>query len=148
VIQSASRTLGCRPLEASRGRQYGRRSCLDAIARLPPVQRFAVLPLSVEAVAQTLGPMLVGEAGGSAVGDVPAVCDGLSAEGLVSGRHGGELVTVSLGEVVGHHQQSPLKVHLGAASSVEAVDAAVVLGIAEQRLDGLFAFSIPLVAVL
>jgi len=32
--------------------------------------------------------------------------------------------------------------------SVEATDAAVVLGVAEQGLDGLFAFSIPVVAVL
>src|SRR5215211_3666282 len=68
--------------------------------------------------------------------------------GAGSGPHGGELVAVKLVEVVGHHQQSPLEAHLGAASSVEAVDAAVVLGVAEQRLDRLFAFSIALVAVL
>ena len=72
----------------------------------------------------------------------------MTAWGPGSGPHDGELVAVNLGEVVGHHQQSPLEAHLGAASSVEAVDAAVVLGVAEQRLDGLFALSIPLMAVL
>ena len=65
-----------------------------------------------------------------------------------SGRQDGELVAVSLAEVVGRHQQSPLEAHLDPASSVEATDAAVVLGVAEQGLDGLFAFSIPVVAVL
>ena len=60
--------------------------------------------LLVEAVAQTLGPILGGGAGGSAVGDVPAVCGGVTAEGPVSGPCGGELVTVNLGEVVRHHQ--------------------------------------------
>jgi hypothetical protein len=48
--------------------------------------------LLVEAVAQTLGPIVVGGAGGSAVGVVPAVCDAVAAGGPVSGRHGGELV--------------------------------------------------------
>jgi hypothetical protein len=55
---------------------------------------------------------------------------------------------VRLGDVVGHHQQSPLEAHLGPASSVEAVKAAVVFGVAEQGLDGLLAFSVALVAVL
>ena len=68
--------------------------------------------------------------------------------GRVSGRHGGELVAVNLGEVVGHHQQSPLEADFGPAAPVEPVDAAVVLGVAEQRLDGLFALSIALMAVL
>jgi hypothetical protein len=54
---------------------------------------------------------------------------------------------VNLVEVVGHHQQSSLEPHLGSASSVEAVDAAVVFGVAEQRLDRLFAFSISLLAM-
>ena len=63
------------------------------------------------------------------------------------GPHDGEPVAVKLVEVVGHHQQSPLEAHLGSASSVEAVDAVVVLGVAEQGLDRLFAFSIPVMAV-
>ena len=73
--------------------------------------------------------------------------EGCGRVGAGSGRHGGELVAVNLGEVVGHHQQSPLEAHLGSASSVKAGDAAVVFGVAEERLDGLFAFSIALMAV-
>jgi len=68
--------------------------------------------------------------------------------GAGSGPRDGELVAVNLVEVVGHHQQAPLEAHLGPASSVESVDAAVVFGVAEQRLDCLFALSIPLLAVL
>jgi hypothetical protein len=67
--------------------------------------------------------------------------------GAGSVPHRGELVAVNLVEVVGHHQQSSLEPHLGSASSVEAVDAAVVFGVAEQRLDRLFAFSISLLAM-
>jgi hypothetical protein len=80
-------------------------------SRLPSAPDFVekehcrpVLLLFVEAVAQTLGSMLVGGAGGSAVGDVPEVCGGVTAGGPVSGCHGGELVAVNLGEGVGHHQ--------------------------------------------
>src|SRR4029450_486488 len=88
------------------------------------------------------------DGGGCAAVTVFVVGSAVTAWGRSSGPHGGELVAVNLGEVVGHHQQSPLEAPLGAASSVEAVDAVVVLGVAEQRLDGLFAFSIPLMAVL
>jgi hypothetical protein len=58
----------------------------------------------VEAVAQTLGAIAVAGADGSVVGDVSVVIGGVTAEGAVSGPRGGELVTVNLGEVVGHHQ--------------------------------------------
>ena len=34
----------------------------------------------------------------------PSLSGGVSAGGLVSGRHGGEVVAVELGEVVAHHQ--------------------------------------------
>jgi hypothetical protein len=66
--------------------------------------RGAALLVLVEAVAQTRGAVLVGGRCGSAVGDVSAVCGGVTAGWPVSGRHGGEVVTVGLGEVVGHHQ--------------------------------------------
>src|SRR5205085_7853873 len=59
-----------------------------------------------------------------------------------SGPRGCELVAVELAEVVGHHQQSPLGAHLDPAAPVKAVDAVVVLGVAEQRLDGLCAFAV------
>jgi hypothetical protein len=80
------------------------RACLKGAARRFMVRLIVALPVIVEAVAQTLGPMLVGGRCGGAVGDVPAVCDGVRPEGRVLGRHGGEVVAVNLGEVVGHHQ--------------------------------------------
>jgi hypothetical protein len=71
---------------------------------IPPAAAVASLLLLVEAVAQTLGPFLVGGAGGSAVGGLPVVGDVVTAGGAVPGRHGGEAVAVELGEVVGQHQ--------------------------------------------
>jgi hypothetical protein len=62
---------------------------------------------------------------------------GPGAGGAGSDPRGGELVAVKLAEVVGHHQQSPLRAHLDPAPPVKPVDAVVVLGVAEQRLDGL-----------
>ena len=41
---------------------------------------------------------------GRVVGDGPAVSGGATADRAVLGRHGGYLVAVDLGEVVGHHQ--------------------------------------------
>ena len=43
-------------------------------------------------------------AGGLAVRNVPALCDGVITVRAFSGRQGGYLVTVGLGEVLGHHQ--------------------------------------------
>jgi hypothetical protein len=58
----------------------------------------------VEAVTQ----IFVAEPGrdcrGSVVGDGLAVGGGVTADGVVLGAHGGYLVAVGLGEVVGHHQ--------------------------------------------
>ena len=90
------------------------------------------------------GCQLRGGGDGSGCGAVAVFVVGsaVSVWGPGPAPHDGELVAVSLVEVVGHHQQSPLEAHLGPASSVEPVDAAVVLGVAEQRLDRLFAFSI------
>jgi hypothetical protein len=65
------------------------------------------LPLRAEAVAQTVGPDRCGRLAGSAwVGRQERGhhiwwCDCVRA---FSGRYGGELVAVDLGEVVGHHQ--------------------------------------------
>ncbi len=54
----------------------------------------------------------------------------------------GELVAVELGEVVCHQDQPPLGPHRRSASSVKPIDMAVVLGVSEHGLDGLFAFAV------
>ena len=63
-----------------------------------PDERFAH-----EAVAQRSGQPVSGVGGFSAVGDGCVLSGGVTVVGAVSGPHGGDLVTVKLGEVVGHH---------------------------------------------
>jgi hypothetical protein len=70
----------------------------------------------------------------------------VAAWGPGSGPHDGELVAVNLGQVVGHHQQSPLEAHPDPASPGKRSTKPLSWS-AEQRLDRLFALSIPLVAV-
>jgi hypothetical protein len=94
-----------------------------------------------------LGASSVRPAAGGA-SNVAVVPGAVTAAGACSGSCRGELVAVKLAEVVGHHQQAPLGAHFDPASPVEAVDAVVVLGVAEQRLDGLSASSVEPPAVL
>ena len=62
--------------------------------------------------------------------------------GGVSGPDRGELVAVELGEVVCHQDQPPLGPDRRSTSSVKPVDVAVVLGVSEHGLDGMFAFAV------
>src|SRR5688500_10483621 len=78
-------------------------------------------------------------AGGGRWGDLLRWPTVVPPEGPRSGSRGGDLVAVNLGEVVGHHQQAPLGAYFDPASPLESVDAVVVFGVAEQRLDGLCA---------
>ncbi len=64
------------------------------------------------------------------------------------GRLDGYLVVVELGQVVGHHVQSPFSADFDPASSEEPGDTLVVFGVAEHGLDGLPSFSVSLSAVL
>src|SRR5262245_38670247 len=61
------------------------------------------------------------------------------AAGVAGGRSrpsgGRERVAVKLEEVVGGGDQPPFRADGGAASSLEAIDATVVLGLAEHGLD-------------
>jgi hypothetical protein len=56
-----------------------------------------------EAVAQRSGQPLPAIADSSSVGYGCAWSDGVTVVGAVSGPHSGDLVTMKLGEVVGHH---------------------------------------------
>jgi hypothetical protein len=56
-----------------------------------------------EAVAQTLGQPVSAVADSSGVGDGCVLNGGVTVVGAVSGPHGGHLVTMKLGEIVGHH---------------------------------------------
>ena len=60
--------------------------------------------LLVEAVSQTVRGSTVSFAGGSAFSGVSAMSGVVTIVGAVSGRQGGYLAAINLGEVVGHHQ--------------------------------------------
>ena len=59
-----------------------------------------------------------------------------------SGGLGGDVVLVELEEVVGGGDQAPFGADGGSASSVEAGEAAVVFGVAEQGLDQVLALAV------
>ena len=63
-----------------------------------------MLPVWREAVAQRSGQPVSAAAGISAVREGCVLRGVVTVVGAVSGPHGGDLVTVKLGDVVGHHQ--------------------------------------------
>jgi hypothetical protein len=64
-----------------------------------------------------------------------------------SGPRGGELVLVELQQVVGGGDQAPFRSDRRSSPSVEAVDAAVELGVSEDGLDQFLSLSVELGAV-
>jgi len=131
---------------------------LARVGEQPPSSTPTSLPVRTEAVAQTWrvvpgAATAVASCGGLATrGWVASVvagpwCGRVSPPRACLGPFGGYLVAVNLGEVLGHHHQSPLGAHFDPASSVKADDTLVVFGVTERRFGGLFAFLVPLPSV-
>src|SRR3954467_9377893 len=68
--------------------------------------------------------------------------------GLGGRRRGGEVVLVNLREVVCSHGEPPFGSDRGSAAAVKLGDAAIVLGVAEDRLDDVLALPVQPLAVL
>src|SRR4051794_28294848 len=68
------------------------------------------------------------------------------AAAMIGASGGGEGVSVELEEVVGGGDQSPFRADRAAASSSEAIDAAVELRVGEDRLDHRLALAVELAA--